>query len=151
MAKCLVPAGFRGKKDVIFYIVSKRVGPLKAFPNDPADVAVVQYLLKGCMSKRDGFRPLGNLAVDGVYGPMTHYWSMVHHECYDLDELEGLGSFSPASALSLPPSQKAIINLNIVFRELNPGLPGDLEKDPSFPPILRGKLGSCIQTADYLK
>lgn len=151
MAKRLVPADFRGKKDVIFYIITHRVGPLKGFPNDPSDVALIQYLLKGCMSRRDGFQPLGNLVVDGKYGPMTHHWSMVHHECYDLDEAEGLGTFSSANALSLPPSQKAIINLNCVFRELNPGLPADLEKDPSFPPMLRGKLGPCIQTMDYLK
>ncbi|HJQ58599.1 MAG TPA: hypothetical protein VJ890_16940 [Vineibacter sp.] len=44
-------------------------------PNKRDDVLLVQYFLQSIF-KASRVRPLGHMSIDGIYGPMTHYWSL---------------------------------------------------------------------------
>jgi hypothetical protein len=62
----------------VFYDISASVGRGKSgdvLVNYRDDVMLIQYMLRKYY-KRGSFKlePLGHLAVDGIFGPMTDYW-----------------------------------------------------------------------------
>jgi hypothetical protein len=135
---------FNGKK-VNFYSVDGAVG-IGTTTNKPEDVALVQYLLLGYFRKAS-LKPLGSMAIDGVYGAKTHYWSLFFYLVVsgkdDFAFIEK-GNFLPktdarfgSSSLS---SDMMMWQLNAYFRKTNPSAPNDLENDPGFPAILKGRI-----------
>ncbi len=64
-----------------FYDVTEPVG-IPIAPGDPEnpanahlDVLLIQYLLEKYY-EGEAFRPAGKLLLDGVFGPLTHYWML---------------------------------------------------------------------------
>ena len=139
----------RKKMDVIFD-VNNTLGFMNSDgsrpKNSPGDVALVQYLLKSVYSG-GGIKPMGNLTVDGVYGPMTHYWSLffMHHmeEKKYIDVSEKGGNIVPFHqkfhAGNLDNSM--IFQLNHEVYERNFATFNDLEaKDSRFPALAKAGL-----------
>ncbi|HKU95928.1 MAG TPA: hypothetical protein VJR58_11655 [Vineibacter sp.] len=44
-------------------------------PNERLDVLLVQYMLSR-VYEGETFKPTGPLYVDGIFGPLTHYWML---------------------------------------------------------------------------
>lgn len=132
-------------KGKYFYDLDGPVGYAGKCQNLTGDVTLVQYLLAGYYAKCSGGKPLGRLAVDGSFGPMTHYWSIFFQlqvKQGDTDFVE-MGNFLPSGASIFGGAAafyKMIVQLNTKFREVNSALPEDLEKDPGFPVMLRGRI-----------
>ena len=126
-----------GKK-IKYYGLDAGVG-IDNMPNKPDDVAIVQYLLVGYFRKAK-VKPIGTMAVDGVFGAKTHYWSLFFSmlmlsEGHDI--LTEAGDFWPTNGNMYG---SAIWYLNLSYRKVNPNAPADLQDDPGFPPMLRGKI-----------
>ena len=138
-----------------FYDVTNAVG-IPVAPGDPTnppnehfDVLLVQYLLEKYY-EGEKFRPAGKLLLDGVFGPLTHYWMLFFYvekerenETTMFQEAgnivswakngEGLFSNNMGAALI------GLLNHGVFTRhpEMFNELPA---KDPKFPPALRHHL-----------
>ena len=101
----------------------------------------MQYLLVGYYARCGGAKPLGRLTIDGSFGPMTHYWSILFQlqmKQGDTDFVE-MGNFLPTGA-SIFAGAAAFYKMIVQLNTVNSALPENLEKDPGFPAMLRGQL-----------
>jgi hypothetical protein len=142
-----------------FYDVTSAVG-IPIAPGDPEnpandylDVLLIQYLLEKYY-EGETFRPAGKLLLDGIFGPLTHYWMLFFYvEMESENETSmfqergniiswarnGEGRFGNNMADSLI----GLLNHGVftrhqqTFNEL-------VLKDPKFPPALRHHLTSRV-------
>lgn len=125
-------------------------------PNQRDDVLLVQYFLQS-IYKVAKLRPLGHLAVDGVYGPMTHYWSLffMHHiellSDGQTDIYEEGGNIVPfmrnSQRFSGAAGRSMIFQLNYQFWKTHKGTFDHLERDePTTPHELKQALLKALES-----
>ncbi len=124
--------------------------------NHRDDVMLVQYMLKKYYKRVNlTFEPLGHLAVDGTFGPMTDYWMMYLYTWKTLSTLfndEDMGTVKNEFGKYIPPSkhpdifgsdyQKSMIyKLNVGLWKIHRKDVDKLDKvDPEMPAELRAAL-----------
>lgn len=115
-------------------------------PNDYLDVLLVQYLLEKAY-EGDFLRPVGKLLIDGVFGPLTHYWMLffyVEIESEDANSmLQERGNFVPfvrniTSRFDNDMATSLMGQLNVrVFHKVPQSFATLSTTDPHMPPALR--------------
>lgn len=112
--------------------------------NRTDDVLLVQFLLKGYF-RGHNTPPLGQLAVDGIFGPLTHYWSLfffhsikgfyeTRGQRLDFKEVGNVGSFRRLSGQGLDSTMIGQLNAQFLHRM---GASYDFGTDSTLPGQLR--------------
>lgn len=115
--------------------------------NESDDVLLVQFLLKRYFL-RPKLKPLGTMILDGIFGPITHYWLLFFQKSLehfykeegatlDLIEYGNVGSFRDPRLAGRQPTQTMIGQLNGQAGDFYTGDWGKLEKDHTVPARLR--------------
>lgn len=138
--------GVLGSDLTHFYDLSDNIGPLKgAYPNNADDVALVQFFLDDFFFSHPK-RPLGKLAIDGVFGPMTHYWCLYFLAMFEDEKAKNLRDkynfFVAARGFQANSAKNTLIfQLNRSFNNRHPGGFAKLEtENPKFPALVKAKL-----------
>ena len=135
-----------------FYDVTKAVG-IPIAPGDPTnpanehlDVLLIQYLLEKYYEGAK-FRPAGKLLLDGVFGPLTHYWMLFFY--VEMEWADETSMFQEAGNIvswgrngeglfnnDMKTALIGLLNYGVFtrHRDMFNELP---IKDPKFPPALR--------------
>src|SRR5262245_42058972 len=108
----------------VLYDVEHSVGYNATNHHD--DVLLLQFRLKGDF-ERTGRRPLGHLPLDGIFGPVTHYWLLFfqlkiqglyakQQKSLDMPEQGNVVSLRHPVLAGIPPERTMIGQLNGQFR-----------------------------------
>jgi hypothetical protein len=134
------------------YSVSHSVGYEQ--DNKTDDVMLVQFLLRKISEYAGAYRPLGRpLAVDGVFGPLTHYW-LIFFEYYTARQMSlHQGSVISDHALCMIKASGFDYDKSGVMYRLNRVYmmaygKRDLSSLPEVPGILRRSLKSNVKKMD---
>jgi hypothetical protein len=119
------------------------VGRAGGSNNHPDDVMLVQFLLRHALKMSTTPLPLGPpLAMDGLYGPATHYWTLYFmlsfqgHSCFTDVRVDPWGIFCP---LGNGRDSFLLLALNYVCDVFDRG-PDVYLSSPGFPHLLKQKL-----------
>ena len=118
-------------------------------PNNHLDVLLVQYMLDRAY-EGETFRPAGKLLIDGIFGPLTHYWMLFFYIELESEVETSMfaerGNFVPFARNALTRfdnnlAESLIGQLNVrVFNKFPHNFATLTTKDPHMPPAIRHAL-----------